>query len=156
MVMVMTDPNKIPTAGIFKIDASPTGDGHYNRIHAECETIASAILMDHDPVGQKIVGIFRMYRDMIGDALQDAQDAGETVTDDQFVAWLEAAAEQRGAVGGWEDDAFEALDELFIDNVEESELSPREVFEYFDRYVEETTEEFEQTHGMEGFFEDAE
>lgn len=151
----MTDPETGP-GGIFHIDANPTDDGHYNRIHAECETVATTILMEHNPVGQKIVGIFRMYRDMIGDALEEAAEAGETVGDQQFINWLNATAEQRGTVGGWEDDAFEAFDELFIQNVEDTELSPREVFEYFDRYTEETTAEFEQIHDMEGFFDGVE
>jgi hypothetical protein len=142
-----------PPHGPFHIDAAPTEDGHYNRIHTECETVATAILMEHNPVGQKIVGIFRMYRDMVEDALSEAD---EEVTDDQFISWLQATAEQRGTVGGWEDDAFEALDELFIQNIEDTDPSPREVFDYFDRYVDETTKEFEQVHDMEGFFADVE
>lgn len=141
--------SKTPTDELFKIDAAPTEDDHYNRIHTECEAVATAILMEHDPVGQKIVGIFRMYRDMIRDALSEAN---EEVTDEQFISWLQATAEQRGTVGGWEDDALEALDELFIQNVEDTDLSPREVFDYFDNYVDKTTKKFEQMHDMEGFF----
>jgi hypothetical protein len=134
---------------LFKIEAKPTDDGGYNQIHAECETIATAILMEHDPVGQKIVGIFRIYRNFISEALEEA-DA--EVSDEQFIGWLQHTAKHRGEIGNWEDDAFEALDDLFIQNIEDTDLSPREVFDYFDRYVDETTEEFEQMHGMEGFF----
>jgi hypothetical protein len=142
-----------PSEGLFHIEAKPTDDEGYNQIHTECETIATAILMEHDPVGQKIVGIFRIYRNFISEALEEAD---EVVTDDQFIGWLQHTVKHRGEIGNWEDDAFEALDDLFIQNIENTDLSPREVFDCFDRYVEQTTEGFEQTHGMEGFFDNAE
>lgn len=139
--------------GIFHVDAKPTDDEDYNWIHTNCETIATGILMEADPVGQKIVGIFRMYRDFIQENLEAV---GGTIEPQRFVAWLRHESETRGSVGGWEDDAFEALDETLIEAVEERQMQPSEAVELYDEWVETTTQEFEEIHDMEGWFEDVE
>lgn len=140
--------------GAFGIDAKPTDDEDYNWMHVSCETIATGVLMYHDPVGQKIVGIFRMYRDFLEENLEEVD---WSIEGERFVAWLRNQSETRGEVPGeWEGDAFEALDDTLIEGVEERGLDPKEAYDLFDQWVEATTDEFEQMHDMEGWFDDVE
>lgn len=154
-------PTNQPSGNLFSIEESPTDDDAYNRIHAECEMMATMLVVEDNPNSLKIVNMFRVYRDFMSVVL-DEGDPEET--DEQFISWLQDADKHREEtddwdsekIDSWEVDILRALDKLFIQKIEDTDLSPREVFDRFDRYVEQATERVEQTHGLEGFFENVE
>lgn len=135
----------------FNIDAKPTDDDDYNWMHTMCETAASGAVMFHAADALKVVGGFRMYRDLIQQNLEavDYDIAGQ-----DFVRWKKADRQTRGDVPDkWVGDMWESLDEIFIDAVTEKGMDPAEAFDHYDRWVTTTREEFERVHDEEGFFE---
>lgn len=139
---------------VFRIDAKPTADDDYNWLHTLCEAMATQVFVQYQPPGQRIVGVFRMYRDFIQENLEAVD--GE-IEGDRFVDWLTDESETRDPTPNqWEGEMFEGLDGLFIDAIETRDMTPAEAFAAYDEYVEELTEEFEQMHDIEGFFENVE
>ena len=122
---------EVPVA--FQIDAKPSDDEAFNWIHTMCETVATGVVLEASPGGHRIVAIFQMYRDFIEENLDSVQGPLDPT---RFVNWLTAESESRPPTPDpWVDDMFEALDELFIDAVQEQQMQPEEAFEHFDCYV---------------------
>ena len=125
------DAGEVPVA--FQIDAKPSGDEAFNWIHTMCETVATGVVLEASPGSHRIVAIFQMYRDFIEENLDSVQGPLDHT---RFVNWLTAESESRPPTPDpWVDDMFEALDELFIDAVQDQQMQPEEAFEHFDRYV---------------------
>lgn len=132
--------------GGFSIDAKPSDDEDYNWIHTNCETIASAVAMKYSPPGEKVVAIFRMYRDHIQ---ENTEPFDGPIDPDRFVAWLRDHTYDSSTVGEWEAEMFRGLDEMLAGAVETQEMDPTVAQGHFSVYVERTTEEM----GLTEFFE---
>jgi len=129
---------EVPVA--FQIDAKPSDDEDFNWVHTMCETVATGVVLEASPGGHRIVAIFQMYRDFIEENLDSVQGP---LDPQRFVNWLTAESESRPSTPDqWVDDMFEALDELFIDAVEDQQMQPAEAFEHYDRYVTELVDWF--------------